>query len=159
MLSCVIVQHLVNCQLVTFLLYLHNYFLEAESNDLFKGLRKINFHFYVAKELISESVFSTNDMLLQQIAKVKTPATTFLELRPETLMKGSETAGHGLEALKTFLKALDSSLSTMKYGFSEEKRGFFCVAEILSNFCASVTLNKMVYKSKMKMFKQEFAPK
>ena len=81
-----------------------------------------------------------------------------MNLRQETLVKGSDIAG--LEALKTLLKALNNclpiNLSSLKYGFAEEKQEFFCVAEILSNFCASVTLNKMVYKNKLEKFKQEY---
>ena len=52
--------------------------LEAESDKLFKDLCKI-------KELISESIFFTKDMILKQIANTKTSAIGLLNLRQETM--------------------------------------------------------------------------
>ena len=69
-------------------------------------------------------------MILKQVANTKTSVIGLLNLRQETLVKESDTAG--LEALKTFLKALNNTLpinlSSLKYGFTEEKQEFFCVA-------------------------------
>jgi len=103
------------------------------------------------------SKFSTEDMLLQPKGKIKTPATALLELRKEMLKEGSNTPGS--EALESLLKAFSNSvsaLSTLKYGFSEEKQVFFCVVEILSNFCLSVTLDKRVYKKNFQKYKDEY---
>ena len=120
-----------------------------------KDLHKVKFYFYIVKELISESCFSTKDMIFEQ-ASAKIPATNLLNFDQETLKRGNTP---GIEALETLLNAFKKSipaLSLLQFGFAQEKRAFFCISEVLSSFCQSVTLNKMVYKENLQKFIDDY---
>ena len=78
--------------------------IETESKQILSDIKKVNFRVYCVKELISQSRFSTDDLIFEKIPKLWTPALSLLSLHENALMKGiyGTTSSGGSRALQTF---------------------------------------------------------
>lgn len=121
------------------------------------SIKKINFRVYRVKELISQSSFSTDD-ILEKIPKLWTPPFSLLSLNENILTKDiygttSSRGSRALQGLVDILNAKDSSLhlECMKYSFSKENPAFIYIADrVLSKLCNCVMLDQMSYKKSLK---------
>ena len=134
------------------------YFAENEVESILKGIDNILFRVYHVEEMISQSRFSTNDLMLAPIQRIRIPALSLLNLNKNMLTEGASTTqamnngrSKAIQALVDVLSTSAASLDCMNQSFSRESPAFLNIADrVLSKLCKCIMLDVLSYKEILK---------
>ena len=114
------------------------------------------FRVYHVEEMISQSRFSTNDLLLAPIQRIRIPALSLLDLDKNMLTEGASTTqamnngrSKAIQALVDVLSTSAASLDCMNQSFSRESSAFLA-DRVLSKLCKCIMLDVLSYKEMLK---------